>query len=219
MSQLAPTTTPEPPFEGTMSINQCLDNGIGLAVLFHSWTEMRWIAKHRYLEGKRLGRSPKLINEWTLIADFDSGLLKPQLKLSMHIIIPERLGQASLLGVDISPGAKTYLEFLYERPQARIPMPTDDPYWKNVRPGAYPEGLPGPFYLAEISKGIEAPIDTRPLTFPESGPGLIKPISIEFPFPFECRIDWRHGYHVPFLNEGETMENPSYFQVPNTLRR
>ena len=42
-----------------------------------------------------------------------------------------------------------------------------------MRPEAYPEGIPGPFFLAEISKGARPPVDVRHLTFPGNEPGLV----------------------------------------------
>jgi len=130
--------------------------------------------------------------------------------------LSELLGQQRFLGVDISPGAKTYLEFSYERPEERVPVDYNDPYWFGTRTDAYPEGIPGPFYLAEISKGARPPVDVRPLTFPNQAPGLVKPVIVDFEFPFKAQINWRHGYSIPFMdNEGET----SAFRVPSSLRR
>jgi len=203
------------PYDGSLVLHHSLDNGIRMETLIHSWGEMRWIAAYPYRLRERQFDRPKVVNEWKCYCDFDHGLLMPRFKVSMHIIFPEKLGQVRWLGLDISPGAKTYLEFLYERPEARIPIPDED-YWRGVRPEAYPEGIPGPFFLAEISKGARPPVDVRHLTFPGNEPGLVKPVEIDFPFPFEAQIDWRHGYHVPFLtSEGEN----EHLAIPNSLRR
>ena len=215
MNELAPVTD-LPPWEGTLRMEQRLDSGVVQETLMHSWAEMRWICSYQYLRDKELGRQPKLINDWRLVVDFHEGQLQAQIKVSMHIIVPELLGQQRFLGVDISPGAKTYLEFLYERPDERVPVDYNDPYWKGTRPEVYPDGIPGPFYLAEISKGARPAVDVRPLTFPNQAPALVKPVVVDFDFPFKGQINWKHGYSVPFLaNDDET----SAFRVPSSLRR
>jgi hypothetical protein len=217
VNEIIPAPEPDlPPWEGTLRMEDRLESGVVLEFLMHSWEEMRWICTYQYLRDKKLGRQPKLLNKWTLIVDFREGLLMDTIKMSMHIIIPELLGQQRFLGVDISPGAKTFLEFIYERPARRVPIDYNDPYWKGTRPEVYPEGIPGPFYLAEISKGARPPVDVRPLTFPNQTPGLVLPVAVDFEFPFEALVEWQHGYSFPFINNDD---QTAYHKVPNSLRR
>lgn len=187
-----------------MSYQTRLDLACGLRLTQHffSWDEMRWIFEGRFHWSDEADpHTSKIINEWKLLVDFKGGHLMPRFKVSMHVIVPERLGKQYFLGVDISPGAKTFLEFYYERPEPVVARPTGetDPYWKGIPPQNIPR-IPGPFYLAEISQGARPPIDVRALTA-EHGPGLVKPIEVNFPFPIADRIPWHHGYQIPFLDD------------------
>jgi hypothetical protein len=96
-----------------------LASGARLTILYFSDRALRWIFSYNYVGTKDPGAAPEVVNEVRLTADYDDGLLAAQILLSMHVVIPSRLGQEFFAGMDISPGAKTYLEFSYER----IPTP------------------------------------------------------------------------------------------------
>ena len=96
-------------------IKLSLASGAQLTILFFSDRETRWIFAYDYFGERHLRPAPEIVNKTRLTANFAAGVLEPQLVLSMHVIVPERLGKKYFAGLDISPGAKTYLEFTYER--------------------------------------------------------------------------------------------------------
>lgn len=129
-------------------IKLALSSGARLTLLYFSDREMRWIFSHDYVGEKAPGAAPDIVNEVRLTADYAEGHLTPQLVLSMHVVVPSRLGQTLYVGVDISPGAKTYLEFSYRRGAAE-------------------------YRLVEICKGardrirlVDGPALVRPIAFP-----------------------------------------------------
>ncbi len=74
----------------------------------------RWTFEYTFREHDE-ERFVVLINETKLVVEYQDGLITDRIVLSMHAIFPGRLGKKHFLGVDISPGAKTYFEFVYER--------------------------------------------------------------------------------------------------------
>lgn len=70
----------------------------------------RWI--FYYLYRRREDRDVLVVNETTLIVEYVA-CVASAVSLAMHVIFPSRLGQQYLYGIDVSPGAKTYLEFNY----------------------------------------------------------------------------------------------------------
>lgn len=128
-----------------------LASGAKLTLLYFSDIEMRWIFSHRYIGEKDPGTAPEVVNDVKLVAEYERGLLLPQLILTMHVVVPSRLGREFFVGVDISPGAKTYLEFSYTR--------TSDTY-----------------RLVEICKGARERV-----RLDGDAKGLVKPIEFPFP--------------------------------------
>jgi hypothetical protein len=141
-------------------INLDLASGARLTLLYFSDRELRWIFSYRYIGEKDPGAEPEVVNEVKLTADYAEGLLATQLVLSMNLIIPSRLGREFFAGMDISSGAKTYLEFSYEK--------TDDAY-----------------RLVEISKGAR-----RPVRVDDNAPAIVKPIEFPFPIPDRIPIEY-----------------------------
>lgn len=97
-----------------------LASGARLKLLYFSDRELRWIFSYVYVRAQREGapsggKPLEIINETRFIANYTNGQLKGPLELSMHVEIPGRHGRKFFAGMDISPGAKTYLEFRYER--------------------------------------------------------------------------------------------------------
>jgi hypothetical protein len=132
-----------------------LASGAKLTLRFFSDREQRWIFAYDYVGERAPGTAPTVANDVRLTANYADGLLTSPIVLSMHVIVPARLGQRSFAGVDISPGAKTYLEFTYERA-------TDG------------------FRLVEICKGAR-----ERLRFDQPGLALVRPIKFPFPVPVD----------------------------------
>lgn len=170
-----------------------LASGAALKLLCFSDREQRWIFSYDYVGENDPGTAPEVVNKVRLTANYESGLLTSQIVLSMHVVIPSRLGQSFFAGVDISPGAKTYLEFIYSAPISHVDNRVGDA-----------------FRLVEICKGAR---DRVSLT--DTGPGIVRPI--EFPFPVPDRLPIEYGeLRVPFrTNKGDL----AYFELPTrTLR-
>jgi hypothetical protein len=137
-----------------------LASGARLTILYFSDRELRWLLSYNYVGKKDPGTAPEVVNDVKLTADYADGILATTLVLTMHVIIPSRLGREFFAGMDISPGAKTYLEFNYER--------TGDAY-----------------RLVEICKGASNRIRVE-----GSAPALVKPIEFPFPIPDRIPIEY-----------------------------
>lgn len=170
-----------------------LASGARLTLLYFSDREMRWIFAYDYIGEKDPGTAPEVVNEVRLVANYEEGLLTSQIVLSMHVVIPNRLGQSFFAGVDISPGAKTYLEFTYQAPISDVDNRVGDA-----------------FRLVEICKGAR---DRVRLT--DVAPAIVRPI--EFPFPIPDRLPIEHGMLlVPFrTNKGDV----AHFDLPTRTHR
>lgn len=137
-----------------------LASGAKLTILYFSDRELRWLFAYNYIGKKDPGTSPEVVNDVKLTADYADGCLEPKLVLTMHVIIPSRLGREFFAGMDISPGAKTYLEFEYAL--------TDEAY-----------------RLVEICKGARERVRVD-----GSSPALVKPIEFPFPIPDRLPIEY-----------------------------
>ena len=156
-----------------------LASGAELRILYFSDRELRWLFAHDYVGQKAPGAAPQIVNKTRLTADYVDGVLSTTLVLSMHVVVPERLGREFYVGVDISPGAKTYLEFTYER--------TVD--------------TPHAYLLVEICKGARERV-----RLDQVAPALVKPI--EFPFPVPDRLLYENGkLRVPFLTNAGSIQH------------
>lgn len=137
-----------------------LASGATLVLLYFSDREMRWIFSYDYVGERDPGTAPEVVNKVRLTANYEAGLLAPQIVLSMHVVIPARLGREFFAGVDISPGAKTYLEFTYER-QGEA------------------------YRLAEICKGARERVRVA-----DAGPAIVKQIEFPFPVPDRIAVEY-----------------------------
>jgi hypothetical protein len=131
-----------------------LDTGAKLAILVfneHGETEVRWLYSYRFMH-KEDGELhvPKALIEYRLVVSYSNGQLRDEIELNMHVIIPERLGKKYVAGLDISPGAKTYLSFLYRRQEPKL------------------------FLLAAVGKGGRAPVEVP------NADGLVKQTDLPF---------------------------------------
>ncbi len=174
-------------------IQLALASGAPLTLLYFSDREQRWIFAYHYRgERGRPGDPPDVVNEIRLTAEYTEGLLAPSFVLSMHVIIPSRLGQSYFAEVDISAGAKTYLEFTYRL------------YRESPSTTAY--------RLVEICKGAHERVRLDP-NDAARGQAVRQ---IEFPFPIPDRIEVEGHVRVPFrLDSGEI----SHFDLPTRTRR
>jgi hypothetical protein len=175
----------------TQEINLDLASGAKLTLLYFSDQELRWIYAYDYIGERAPGADPEVVNKIRLLADYADGHLAAKLVLSMHVIIPSRLGVLSFLGMDISPGAKTYLEFIYER--------TAEEY-----------------RLTEICKGARDRVRLDTV----GGTAIVKPIAFPFPIPDRVPILPRHATYghayIPFCtNDGSI----AHFDLPTRTRR
>ena len=137
-----------------------LASGARLTILYFSDRELRWLFSYHYIGEKDPGTSPEVVNDVKLTADYMDGWLAPTLVLTMHVIIPSRLGGEFFAGSDISPGAKTYLEFSYK--------------------------LIGDAYrLVEICKGARERVRVDDTAF-----ALVKPIEFPFPISDRLPIEY-----------------------------
>jgi hypothetical protein len=171
------------------AIDLVLASRARLKILYFSDREMRWIFSYDYRGERRPGEMPDLVNDVQLTAEYAEGLLAPALVLSMHVVIPARLGQQFFAGVDISPGAKTYLEFHYQRDDNTIVSPE--------------------YRLIAIQKGARAQV-----LLGDRKASLVR--QIEFPFPVPDRIEIHDRLRVPFRLDDGTI---SHFELPvRTLR-
>lgn len=149
-----------------------LASGAHLTILYFSDRELRWIFSYDYV-GQKIW-DPKIVNKAKLTADYADGLLAPQIVLSMHVVIPERLGKEFFAGLDISPGAKTYLEFNYELTSASAA-----------------------YRLVEICKGARERVRIDVVD-----PALVQPV--QFPFPVPDRVPIEYGkVRIPFRTNSD----------------
>lgn len=155
------------------SLRFALDNGVELEVLVFKMAEMTFLYQHRFCRDGEDGKVD-LVNQLRVVAAYKDGFLSAPLTLSMHIILPQRLGQVYAWGADISPGAKTYIEFQY------VPQQQGQ--------------IKGPWRLDEIQVGARKRIRL------DQGPGLMRPV--EFPFPVPDILTPQFGHlSLPFLRD------------------
>jgi hypothetical protein len=138
-------------------------------------TEVRWIFSYRFAhreDGKELF-VPKALIDYRLVVSYSKGQLQDEISLSMNVIIPERLGKKYVAGLDISPGAKTYLTFIYKRDSPKL------------------------FLLRAVGKGAAEPVELPP----SAQASLVK--QTELPFVLADRLEREGQYRVPFHSEGD----------------
>lgn len=137
-----------------------LASGARLWLLYFSDRELRWIFSYDYVSPPRSPRPPDVLNEIRLVADYAEGLLSSSFVLSMNVVIPSRLGRDFLAGLDISPGAKTHLEFSYGRSSNE-------------------------YKLIEICKGARERV-----RLDAAEPAVIRPLAFPFPVPDRIPVEF-----------------------------
>lgn len=163
----------------------CLGSDVDVRMLIFSMHEQTRIYSHRYTRGNEDGRTVDAVNDLKLVVPYRHGRVDGTITLSMHIILPHRLGQEYLYGADISPGAKTYIEFDYLRVD--------------------PTAVLGEWRLDEVRVGA-----FKKFRF-DQGPGLFKPV--EFPFPVLDRVK-PQGRMLEFPVLLEEPGKVGYIEVP-----
>jgi hypothetical protein len=175
-------------------ISLLLANQSHLEMILFSHRHQRWIMTYNYRqypEGQTHGQ-PDLVNEIKLVVEYLDGVVA-SVGLSMHVIFPNRLGQVYAYGADISPGAKTFLQFHYEKA-----VLTESSHFF--------------FRLIGLEIGCGKKFDLRPSTTGQAG-GLIKPVN--FPFPVLDRIEKDCGqFKIPFLDNNQEIR---HFEFPCTI--
>lgn len=172
-----------------------LANGSQVKMLIFDRRQQRWIFEYYYREypkGEVRGQ-PDLVNEVCFVVDYFDGLVI-SCALTMHVIFLARLDKVYAYGVDISPGAKTYLQFHYQR---QVPPDREDEFF---------------FQLVELEIGCGKVIDLRPKAGSDAQ-ALIRPV--EFPFPVCDRIATEYGqFQVPFFDNERTEQ---HFVFPRSI--
>jgi hypothetical protein len=180
-----------------LELNFELPNDIRLEILFFlRELETKMIYSYLYRENSKDARiGITFANDITLTVKYINGHSQ-EFDLSMNMTNASKLGQKYFAGVDISPGAKLYVEFYYER---RMLDGIDCFQMKTVRVGARKV-----IDLDKLSGDLPMKIG-------------------KFPFPLNDRVtmayDGKHGpFQVPILNNegkiiniefnGEIKKNP-----------
>lgn len=97
----------------TMSIERDHAHGVRDLIRFFCMHEQRIVTTHFLSIDDEEGMLCQ--NQLRIRADYQDGRLRDKIEVSMTVIFPRRLGQQFFLGMDISPGAKTPLSFIYTR--------------------------------------------------------------------------------------------------------
>jgi hypothetical protein len=172
-----------------------LDTGAHLEVLvFNEYGEnmVRWIFTYRFLS-RDTGRFlvPKVVIDYSLCLNYVAGQLTDEVELTMNVTIPEKLGKQSFAGVDISPGAKTYLRFLYRRVGPKL------------------------FRLAAVGKGANPLVE-----LPDEGEGLMKQTELPFVLVDRLEREgvYRVPFHS-HDREHSREDGVSHFYFPESITR
>ena len=160
------------------------DDDAEVQFLVFSLAEGRWIFRHVYRE-RGDGRRVLTYNEVKLVVDYADGIVSG-IELTMRVVFPERLGRVSYLGVDVSPGAKTFLEFSYEPEPTAVASTTGSGVGRGrvVDPAAGATA----YRLSRISAGVSRSAEVRPGAS-----------DVDSPFPVLARVVPEYGaYSVPY---------------------
>ena len=191
-----------------------LASGATSKLIVFDMSEAALFFAHEAWFGKELGKNPDMICKQKVTARYRDGVLC-ELGLTMYVIIPSRLGQRRIYGVDVSPGAKTFIEFDYE--------PRFSATWER-----------GPLLLRELRcKGHRIRFDPMPT---EGLQALTRPIGFPFPVLDRLEIDVGGDYAIPFtraMGDGSehraghsfspssivTLDPKARFEIPAVLDR
>lgn len=150
-----------------------LASGARLRVLAHS--DRDWSMEFRYTLDERDQPHGEVLRwcEHKAFLRYEAGEPSPELSVTLNVVIPGRLGQEFLAGMDVSPGAKAFVELDYQR---------------NRDGDAY--------LLREVRCGRRR-WEVRQTT---DQPALLR--QVEFPYPVTDVVRRDLGkFRVPFLHE------------------
>lgn len=82
-------------------------------LLFDDGTS-RLVFSHTYRQREGI-RDVRLLNDLRAVVDYDESGDVSGFCLTMHVVIPSRLGKEFVAGADVSAGAKTFFEFSYDK--------------------------------------------------------------------------------------------------------
>jgi len=167
-----------------------LKSGASLAIIIFDIFEHQW--KYKYTFRKISGERERVdfVNNIDLTIGYQNGIAK-NCNLSMEMVNVKNLGKKFLLGVDVSLGAKEFIQFIYEK---------DNKKDKKS------------FRLSRVEVGALKVLDIKAQKDDKS---LIK--QIEFPFPIKDVLELDFGsYSVPFLKIDGTEDN---FVFPDDTKR
>lgn len=157
-------------------------------------------------------------NDVKLNVNYHKGQITDRIELSMHVIFPGRFGKEFVYGVDVSPGAKTFYEFGYERVKggqrgANRRLATKASIAAEAPSGPRQKRALGRRISEDVFRLATGQIGARKLQLFSDKPGLIK--QVELPFPIPDLIEPSHGtYSVPFKLNNESI---AQFQFPTRL--
>lgn len=170
-----------------------LASGASLEMLLFNQHEHTWIQHYhlRRREDEHDHGDVVLFCEQRCVAQYVDGVLGNRITVSMRLVFPQKLGKEFAYGVDISPGAKTYFEFEYQK--------------KGTT-----------FCLVEVIQDSGRPGKRWAVNTPETTePGLIR--QIDFPLPVLDRILYDFGnYAIPFMRDDGSIKN---FDLPASTAR
>ncbi len=175
----------------TYEIEDEFENGVKRKILLfedagQGFDEHRWIFRYNYIAKEGLEK-PILINDINLFVNYKNGIAQ-KCNLTMNVIRPDKLGKEFFAGVDISPGSKLYLDFLYGKVNDKK------------------------YEMSEARIGNEI-IERKDSSIDNKKEGLIKVMRINFPFPLKDTLEENLGYfEIPFLKKGGEED---FFRFPN----
>lgn len=180
-----------------MCLRSDLPVGVSKVVRLHCMHDQSVTLSHTFsLEASReeaLSRRRTILcqNELRIFARYVDGHLSDQISISMRVTFPQGLGLERLWGVDISPGGRANLGFVYHRIEGSLDFECVRIEWGHHRwdPRQQEEALIAPRF--------------------------------GFPFPAMRRLETIYGthggYRIPFLTgwEPEVIEHA---ELPSSLR-
>ncbi len=154
----------------------------------------RWIFKYRYEypEGRQRLEVPELINDTTLVIEYEDGISQ-EVQLRMNMVFPEKRGKMFLWGVDVSENSILNAEFIYEKQGLLYRMKTFE--W----------GLGKRMELDKLAPGL-----VKPVNFPFPLKDRLEPEYGTYKVPFLRTGDEEASFDFPanYQRTREKLESP-----------
>ncbi len=148
-----------------------LGDNVWLEMLMFSHQEHRWIFKHLRRQRAADQQTVLLAQDTRLVVNYRDGVVEPELVLHVNLVLPQKRGRLFVYGVDISPGSKVNLTFVYQ-----LTGTDQDAQYRLVR----------------IENGLEV------FQLDNLEPALVKQVAVPFPL-LDTIPNVRGVYRVPFL--------------------